>query len=240
MIEQFDRPLDRRDFLFTAALSGVAMLLGGCGSTAGESTVNKLVEPFNQTIESLFFSPKRLAPVFRPSSIQPESLLINTAESQTPLIDPSTYMLTVGGNVTHPMALSMQQIEAMARKSMIIRHVCVEGWAAIVQWEGLPLIEIARLVLPKNTVRFVYFGSYGGTYYETWDIASALHPQTMLAYRKNGRALSAENGAPLRLASAVKLGYKQSKWVTEVAFLDHLPEKKGYWEDQGYEWFAGT
>jgi DMSO/TMAO reductase YedYZ molybdopterin-dependent catalytic subunit len=240
MDKQFMTLIDRRDFLRTATLSGVAMLLGGCGTTAGESSVNKLFEPFNQNIESLLFDPKRLAPVFPASAIQPKALLINTAEGETPLIDRNTYHLTVGGNVTHPLTLSMQQLEAMASQSMIIRHVCVEGWAAVVQWEGVPLVEIARLVKPKSTARFVYFGSYGGTYYETWDIASAVHPQTMLAYRKNGSPLSAENGAPLRLASAVKLGYKQSKWVTDIAFLDRLPEKKGYWEDQGYEWFAGT
>jgi DMSO/TMAO reductase YedYZ molybdopterin-dependent catalytic subunit len=239
MNKPFTTLIDRRDFLRTATLSGVAMLLGGCGATAGESTLNKLSEPFNQNIETFFFDPKRLAPTFQISAIQPKALIINTAESETPLIEPSTYKLTIGGNVTHSIALSMQQIESMTRQSMIIRHVCVEGWAAIVQWEGLPLIEIARLVVPKNTARFVHFGSYGGTYYETWDIASALHPQTMLAYRKNGQPLAPENGAPLRLASAVKLGYKQSKWVSEISFLERLPDKKGYWEDFGYEWFAG-
>jgi DMSO/TMAO reductase YedYZ molybdopterin-dependent catalytic subunit len=61
-----------------------------------------------------------------------------------------------------------------------------------------------------------------------------------LAYQKNGQPISIANGAPLRLASPIKLGYKQSKWVTEVLLLNELMPKKGYWEDQGYEWFAGV
>lgn len=75
--------------------------------------------------------------------------------------------------------------------------------------------------------------------YESWDIASALHPQTLLAYQKNGAPLPVENGAPLRLASPVKLGYKQSKWVTGITLTSELSTAQGYWEDRGYEWFAG-
>ena len=232
--------IDRREFLRIAALCGFSTVLGGCGSSAGDGTVGKLFEPLNEKVESLLFDPKRLSPVFPPSAIQPNALIINTAEQTTPLIDRDTYRLKLGGKVSQPVLLSMPQIEAMAATSMIIRHVCVEGWAAIVQWGGVPLAELARLVVPDKTVRFVFFGSYGGTYYETWDIASALHPQTILAYSKNGKPLAAENGAPLRLASPIKLGYKQSKWVTEISFLEYLPEKKGYWEDLGYEWYGGT
>jgi DMSO/TMAO reductase YedYZ molybdopterin-dependent catalytic subunit len=87
-------------------------------------------------------------------------------------------------------------------------------------------------------VRYVYFKSADG-YYESWDIASALHPQTLMAYQKNGETLPVDNGAPLRLASPIKLGYKLSKWVTQITFLSKKPKTLGYWEDQGYEWFAG-
>jgi DMSO/TMAO reductase YedYZ molybdopterin-dependent catalytic subunit len=66
-----------------------------------------------------------------------------------------------------------------------------------------------------------------------------MHPQTLLAYQKNGQPLPIDNGAPLRLAAPIKLGYKQSKWVTRVTLLDRLSTKQGYWEDQGYEWFGG-
>ncbi|MEJ1934951.1 molybdopterin-dependent oxidoreductase, partial [Nostoc sp. NIES-2111] len=130
------------------------------------------------------------------------------------------------------------EIKNLPLTSMIIRHVCVEGWAAIVQWGGVQLREIIALAQPKSQVKYAYFKSADG-YYESWDIASALHPQTLLAYEKNGAPLLVENGAPLRLASPIKLGYKQSKWVIQITLASSLPIFKGYWEDQGYEWFAG-
>jgi len=75
---------------------------------------------------------------------------------------------------------------------------------------------------------------------EGWDRRTALHPQTLLVTRMNGAPLPAANGAPLRLASPLKLGYKQSKWVTGLRLLATLdPLRRGTWEDQGYEWFAG-
>ena len=110
--------------------------------------------------------------------------------------------------------------------------------AAIVQWGGLQLRDIIALAKPKQNVRYVYFESADG-YYESWDIASALHPQTLMAYEKNGQPLPIENGAPLRLAAPIKLGYKQSKWVNRIFLLENFLPIKGYWEDQGYEWFAG-
>jgi DMSO/TMAO reductase YedYZ molybdopterin-dependent catalytic subunit len=122
--------------------------------------------------------------------------------------------------------------------SMVIRHVCVEGWAAIVQWGGCRLYDLLRLAQPKPSARYVYFQSADG-YSESWDLASAVHPQTLMAYQKNGQPLSVDNGAPLRLASPIKLGYKQSKWVTQIRLTSQLLPTKGYWEDQGYEWFGG-
>jgi len=176
-------------------------------------------------------------PEFPISAIEPDKLLINTFDI-TPQINPAAFRLTVDGEVSHPMQISMADIQKLPFTSMVIRHVCVEGWAAIVQWGGVRLQDLAKLVQPKNGVRYVYFQSADG-YYESWDIASVLHPQTLMAYQKNSQPLSIENGAPLRLASPVKLGYKQSKWVTQITFATDLMSMKGYWEDQGYEWFAG-
>jgi DMSO/TMAO reductase YedYZ molybdopterin-dependent catalytic subunit len=132
----------------------------------------------------------------------------------------------------------MADLQRMPLTSMIIRHVCVEGWAAIVEWGGIRLRDIVSLAQPKANVRYAYFKSADG-YYSSWDIASTLHPQTLMAYQKNGQPLSIDNGAPLRLASPIKLGYKQSKWVTQITLVSNLMPSKGYWEDQGYEWFAG-
>jgi DMSO/TMAO reductase YedYZ molybdopterin-dependent catalytic subunit len=136
------------------------------------------------------------------------------------------------------MQLTLADLQTLPLTSMVIRHVCVEGWAAIVQWGGVQLQSLAKLVQPKPGVRYVYFTSADG-YYESWDLASSVHPQTLMAYQKNGALLSAENGAPLRLASPIKLGYKQSKWVTRITFENDLRPRQGYWVDRGYEWFAG-
>jgi DMSO/TMAO reductase YedYZ molybdopterin-dependent catalytic subunit len=100
------------------------------------------------------------------------------------------------------------------------------------------LQDLLRLAQMRSTAKYVYFKSADG-YYESWDLASAVHPQTLLAYQMNGHPLPADNGAPLRLASPIKLGYKQSKWVTELVITSQLLPKRGYWEDLGYEWFAG-
>jgi len=94
------------------------------------------------------------------------------------------------------------------------------------------------LAQPRSDAQYVYFQSADG-YYESWDMPSALHPQTLMVYQKNGQPLPVENGAPLRLAAPIKLGYKHSKWVTRIVGTAQLMEQKGYWVDRGYEWFAG-
>jgi DMSO/TMAO reductase YedYZ molybdopterin-dependent catalytic subunit len=114
----------------------------------------------------------------------------------------------------------------------------VEGWSAVASWDGVRLAEIARLVGADPRARFVEFRSFDEGYSSSWDLESALHPQTLLAYGMNGRPLPMEYGAPLRLYSAVKLGYKMVKYLSQVSFLP--VRTGGYWEDRGYEWFAGV
>ncbi|WP_414753805.1 molybdopterin-dependent oxidoreductase [Anabaena sp. CCY 9910] len=229
--------LTRRQFLHLSGISSVSLLLGGCGTPALEDLVGTVSQPLNQKVEKLIFNPQKLVPEFSPSEIQPEALIVNSFRS-TPIIDVDKYRLIVDGEVNQTLNMSMAEIQNLPLTSMIIRHICVEGWAAIVQWGGVQLREIIALAQPKENVQYVSFKSADG-YYESWDIASALHPQTLLAYEKNGESLPVDNGAPLRLAAPIKLGYKQSKWVTQITLASHLSIFKGYWEDQGYEWFAG-
>ena len=231
------RSLLRRHFLQLSGLSSLSLLLGGCGTSLKEDVVSKISEPFNQRVETLLFNPRKLAPEFPASAIEPDALLINTFDF-TPQLDPTTFRLIVDGEVNNPLSLSMAEIQKLPLTSMIIRHVCVEGWAAIVQWGGVRLRDIMHLAQPKANVRYVYFKSADG-YYESWDLASASHSQTLMAYQKNSQPLSVENGAPIRLASPIKLGYKQSKWVTRITLVNHLLPARGYWEDLGYEWYAG-
>jgi DMSO/TMAO reductase YedYZ molybdopterin-dependent catalytic subunit len=227
----------RRQLLQFSGFSGINLLLSGCGTRAFEDVVGPLSEPLNQKVESLIFSPQKLIPEFSVSEIQPKELITNSFKG-IPAIDVEKYRLIVEGEVNNPLSLSFKDIQALPSTSMIIRHVCVEGWAAIVQWGGVRLRDIVALAQPKENVKFAYFVS-ADTYYSSWDIASSVHPQTLLAYEKNGEPLPAENGAPLRLAAPTKLGYKQSKWVTKIILASNLSRGKGYWEDQGYEWFAG-
>jgi len=227
----------RRRFLQLSGLSGISLVLGGCGSNLFAETVNDAFEPLNQRVETLLFKPQTPVPEFPPSAIEPDALLINSF-GETPRLNPATFRLVIDGEVNNPLSLSMDEIRRMPLTSMIIRHVCVEGWAAIVQWGGVRLRDLVQLVQPKSSARYVYFQSADG-YSESWDLDSVLHPQTLMAYQKNDRPLPVDNGAPLRLASPVKLGYKQSKWVTRLTLVNELMPSKGYWEDRGYEWYAG-
>jgi DMSO/TMAO reductase YedYZ molybdopterin-dependent catalytic subunit len=251
---QFDKHLyrrfSRRQLMQYASLSGMGLFLGSCSSDSSRvspifkplnqqsGNVRALFEPLNQSIEELIFQSKTPSREYPISAIEPNALLVNSFDT-TPVINPNTFKLIVDGAVERPMQLSMKDIQSLPLISMVIQHVCVEGWAAIVQWRGVRLYDIAKLVQPKAGARYVYFES-ADNYYESWDIASALHPQSLLAYQKNGQDLPVENGAPLRLASPIKLGYKQSKWVIRVSFTNELvQQRRGYWVDEGYEWFAG-
>jgi DMSO/TMAO reductase YedYZ molybdopterin-dependent catalytic subunit len=229
--------LSRRRLFQLSAFSGAGLLLNSCGLADLSEPVGNLSEPLNQRVEELLLRPQAPTPEYPISAIQPDALLINTFDT-TPQIDRDQFRLVIDGAVNMPMQLSLADLQKLPLTEMVIQHVCVEGWAAIVQWGGVRLRDLAKLAQPKANVRYVYFES-GDGYYESWDIASSLHPQTLMAYQKNGAPLSIDNGAPLRLASPVKLGYKQSKWVTRITFMDALPTQKGFWEDQGYEWFAG-
>ncbi len=228
--------ISRRQLLQWSGFSGASFLLSSCGSSLGSSEIGQAFEPLNQATQTLLLSQKPV-PEFSINQIEPDKLLINSFDG-TPQIDPAKYQLKIEGEVNHPMQLSLANLQAFPLTSMVIQHVCVEGWAAIVQWGGVRLSELLRLAQPNPDARYVYFKSADG-YYESWDLASSMHPQTLMAYQKNGAPLSAENGAPLRLASPIKLGYKQSKWVTQIVLTKQLMPMKGYWEDQGYEWFGG-
>ena len=136
----------------------------------------------------------------------------------------------------------------MPSRTQITRHDCVEGWSAIAKWKGVRVAEIARRVQPRLDAKYVVFycidtDSDGTNYYESLDLVDANHPQTILAYEMNDRALPIEHGAPLRLRVETQLGYKHAKYIQKIEFVADLKNiqkgKGGYWEDQGYEWFAG-
>jgi DMSO/TMAO reductase YedYZ molybdopterin-dependent catalytic subunit len=227
----------RRQAIQLLGISGIGYLLGSCSSEL-TAKVGDLSEPLNQSFGELLVKPQLLIPEFPKSAIEPQALLINSYDG-TPEIDLDAYRLTIDGEVKFPMELNLKTLKQIPPTSIIMQHVCVEGWAAIVQWGGVRLRDLAAMVQPKASAKYVLFES-ADKYTESWDLASAIHHQTLLSYQMNGRSIPAANGAPLRLAAPIKLGYKLSKWVTKVTFASQIPKGgKGYWEEQGYEWFAG-
>ena len=159
--------------------------------------------------------------------------------------------LVVDGLVATPTKISLDQLRAMPSRTQITRHDCVEGWSAIGQWTGVQLGKVLELVKPQPAARFVILhcadtfadGDKQVPYYESIDLQDAYHPQTLLAYGLNDQALPITNGAPLRLRVERQLGYKHAKYVMRLelaADFRHVGQGNGgYWEDQGYQWYAG-
>ena len=192
---------------------------------------------WNERVDRLLFSENRLAAEPPASELTPEVAFPSYFISDSMPFAPDNWALKVGGLVARTSVFTLDQLKRMPQTGMRIRHHCVEGWSAVAQWHGVQLREIARMVGASREARYVEFRSFDNGYYSTWDIESSLHPQTILAYGMNGDDLEADHGAPLRLYSAVKLGYKNVKYLTEINFLPM--RTGGYWENQGYNWFSG-
>jgi len=164
----------------------------------------------------------------------------------------ASWRLRIDGLVRRPFALSLAQLRGLPSRTQVTRHDCVEGWSAIGQWTGVRLAGLLQAARLLPNARYVVFhcaddlaGSADGKdrYYESIDLFDAFHPQTILAYALNGAPLAVEHGAPLRLRVERQLGYKQAKYLMRIEVadaLDHIAGGKGgFWEDRGYEWYAG-
>ncbi len=164
------------------------------------------------------------------------------------------WRLEVGGAVEHPMRLSLADLRALPSRTQITRHDCVEGWSCIGKWRGARLSALLDHVGPRPNARYVVFYSadaLGGPnldgtvdkYYESIVLADAYHPQTILAYDMNDKVLPIPHGAPLRVRIERQLGYKMAKYIMRIELVESFRHiaggKGGYWEDQGYEWYAG-
>ena len=242
-------------------LVGAGALLAGCNTRRPQEGLLGGFDRFNGKVQQALFSPGRLAATpSEDATTDPDAFPQYKIGPAFPAV-PAGWTLDVGGMVQRPMALSMDALRKLDRTEMRVRHHCVEGWSAVASWQGVRLAELAQLVKPAPEARFVEFVSFEAapdrgdaapdaksnpsaattlarTYTSSWDRESALHPQTMLAYGMNGQPLPLEHGGPLRLYGSVKLGYKMVKWLAAVRFLPQ--PTGGFWEDQGYEWFAGV
>lgn len=226
--------IDRRDFVRLAAGVGAASLaaVGLRRLLPGFSRLNDWVG------ESILYSPTRLAreyPVAERTAQLPSYFISRV----TPMLqDPAAWRLRVEGLVRKPLSLSLDDLQRMPRTSYTVKHHCVEGWTAIATWHGVSMSAIAARCEPLPEARYLRFDSFDSGYSNGWDLASAMHPQTILAYGLNDNLLPVAHGAPLRLYAPTKLGYKMTKYLVSVTFT--AERWGGYWEDQGYPWFAGV
>ena len=158
------------------------------------------------------------------------------------------YRLKIDGLVARPLELSLEQIRGLASRTQITRHDCVEGWSAIGEWTGVPLSTLLQMAGLGNGTQYIVFHCADdllgqGLYYESIDLVDAYHPQTIMAYAMNGQTLPIPYGAPLRLRVERQLGYKMAKYVMRIeavaSFANIGRGRGGYWEDLGYEWYAG-
>ncbi|MCD0502120.1 molybdopterin-binding protein [Bordetella petrii] len=253
--------LARRRALLGLLSGAGAGLLAGCDAltqSAEMGSVLRNTEKLTMHAQRLIvgrhalareYSVADLSPVFRANGTQaPDS------EEYARLLDGgfADWRLQVQGLVQQPLSLSLADLKRMPSRTQITRHDCVEGWSAIGQWQGVALGRILDLARLKPGARYVVFhcadelevtfdGS--GRYYESIDLLDAYHPQTILAYAMNGKSLPVAHGAPLRLRVERQLGYKQAKYLMRIEVVSSFDAlwggRGGYWEDRGYEWYAG-
>jgi DMSO/TMAO reductase YedYZ molybdopterin-dependent catalytic subunit len=235
------RSTDRRGFLRLAAAGGVASLAAACGwdgGNAGRPLLRDVSRVNDWVGEHIFFSPTRLAKTYTPAerSVELPSYFIS---EMTPMLrDPRAWRLRVDGLVRQPLELSLDDLMRLPRTSYTVKHHCVEGWSAIASWHGAPVAAVVERCQPLASATYIDFRSFDAGYSNGWDMASAMHPQTILAYGLNDQPLPPAHGAPLRLYAPTKLGYKLTKYLVSMTFTDRRPG--GYWEDQGYPWFGGV
>lgn len=239
-----ERSLSRRGLLRLGLVGGPGLLAGACGWTGGplEPGLRAVSRANDWVGENVLQSAGRLAPEYSLAERTPARLFPAYSRTRPAprLEDPAAWALEVGGLVRQPARLTPAMIEALPRLTYTVKHHCVEGWTAIATWTGVPVSVVAALVEPTAEARYLRFDSFdaGGRYANGWDLESAMHPQTILAYAFNDGPLGPEHGAPLRLYSPIKLGYKLTKYLTRMSFT--AERHGGYWEDRGYPWFAGV
>lgn len=244
--------MKRRIFIASAASA-----LAGCGPIGSALTNNRAfhamltsVEPLNH----LLIGTRGLAREYRDADVDRQFRVNGFATPSdaqyASLVSGNFagYRLIVEGAVERPGTFSLARLAKLPQQTQITRHDCVEGWSAIGKWSGVRLGDLLDLVAPRSDARYVVFhcmdndGS-GNLYYESLDLHQARHPQALLALRLNDSPLDPDHGAPVRLRVPTQLGYKSAKWIGRIEVVGSFATigmgRGGYWEDEGYEWYAG-
>ena len=256
-----DRKPTRRNLLVGLAASASAIALSGCDQLSQSPWFRNVLhigEDLNRTVQGFFLTPTSLAREFAESDISGKFKANGSTDPDDPAYRAHAatgfvdWKLKVGGLVETPMEFSLADLRAMPSRTQITRHDCVEGWSCIGKWKGVQLARVLELVKLKPEARYILFtcadeleqtldGS--GRYYETHGLEDAFHPQTILAYEMNGATLPIVHGAPLRLRTERTLGYKMAKYIMSIDAIDSFANlgrgNGGFWEDRGYDWYAG-
>src|SRR5258707_2912268 len=233
------KDINRRRILTGAVSLGALSFLTGCDVTnrASVQSVLKTISAMNDGVQALLFRPNHLAPTY------PESMVVKPPryndfyeiEDVKPL-DVAGWKLELAGLIGDKNPWTAQQIYGLPEQEIIIKHICVEGWDYIGQWSGVNLRAFLTRIGADLTAKYVAF-KCADDYTGSIDMASALHPQTILATKYAREPITDPFGFPLRLRTAVKLGFKNPKWITAMEVTNTYPG--GYWEDRGFNWFAG-
>jgi DMSO/TMAO reductase YedYZ molybdopterin-dependent catalytic subunit len=241
-----------------ALLAGTAA--SGCDkltTSAGATRTLLVAEKWNKGAHRLLMAGRdALAPEYGEGDIskyfKPNgSISPGDAEYRSTLMNGfADWRLVIDGLVENPLSLSLTDLRAQPSRTQITRHDCVEGWSSIGKWKGAKLSALLDLARLKPEAKFLVFhcmdsletGEFG-KYYESMDMVDARHPQTILAYEMNDKALPVAHGAPLRLRIERQLGYKNAKYIKRIEAVADFSQiyggKGGFWEDRGYEWYAG-
>jgi len=257
--------LPRRTWLQGLAASGLALATSACDRVVDKLNANRKVTGVIAKAEGLTYRAQRslqgrmaLAQEFTPADISKDFRANGSIRPRDPAYQAhlkagfADYRLVIDGLVERPQSLSLADLRAAPARTQITRHDCVEGWSSIGQWTGARLSPLLDRAGVKPEARYLVFHCFDsldesagelGRYYESIDLIDAHHPQTILAYAMNGAALPVAHGAPLRLRVERQLGYKHAKYLARieaVADFSHISGGKGgFWEDRGYEWYAG-
>ncbi len=231
--------LERRGLLRGGLSLGALSMLTGCQLTSSKTVDAALraMTDLTDDVQALLFDPTKLAPTYPASMVlKPPKFNAYFDVDKIKPIDGDIWRLELGGLIADKRAWTVGQIRALPETEMVIRHVCVEGWDYIGQWSGVRLRTFLERVGADLTAKYVTFRTVDD-YPSSIDMATALHPQTLLATKYAGDTLADPFGFPLRLRMSTKLGYKNPKWITAMEVTNtYLP---GYWEKLGYSWFAG-
>ena len=232
--------LERRLFLRNGLSLGALTLLTGCDLTDGDAVDKVLwaMSRWNDKVQAFLFDPNRLAPTYAASDItQPFPFNAFYDIDDVPDIDGADWRLEVSGLVQDKAPWTLERLRTLPQESQITRHICIEGWSAIGQWSGVPFRTFLEHVGADLKARYVGF-KCADRYYSSLDMATALHPQTILALDYGKDPLPPQYGFPLKLRVPTKLGFKNPKHIAALFVTNDYPG--GYWEDQGYNWYSGS